>query len=84
MWFSYGKSEELDFTTAAVSLKSHPNEIWCRYMYREVEPWKKINPFKRGIATFDEPQQFYHSWFPIKKAKYHDLMKLYELCTLEK
>ena len=71
VWFSYGKSREYDTETAQVSLVSHSEEIWCRYTYSSMEPWK------RG-AFVVEPQQLYHSRLPIKKAKYNDLVKLSE------
>ena len=77
VWFSYGKSREYDTETAQVSLVSHSEEIWCRYTYSSMEPWKKIKPLKRG-AFVVEPQQLYHSRLPIKKAKYNDLVKLSE------
>ena len=77
MWFSYGKSNEYNIETTQQSLVCHPTEIWCRYTYNEIEPWKKIKPLKRG-AIFTEPQVLYNSRQPVKKAKYDDLVKLSE------
>ena len=73
VWFSYGKSNEYDNETSQLSLVCHPEEIWCRYIYSTMEPWKKIKPLKRG-AFVVEPQRLYHSRLPIKKAKYNDLV----------
>ena len=68
---------EYDTETGQESLVRHSEEIWCRYTYSTMEPWKKIKPLKRG-AFVVEPQQLYHSRLPIKKAKYNDLVKLSE------
>ena len=77
VWFSYGKSREYDTETTQELLVCHSEEIWCRYTYSTMEPWKKIKPLKRG-AFVVEPQQLYHSRLPIKKAKYNYLVKLSE------
>ena len=78
MWFSYGESEEYNCETGLMEHVSHKEDVWCRYTYSTLEPWKKIKCMKRGRSGFPELTQLYTSPVPIKPAKYNDLVKLCE------
>ena len=73
MWFSYGKSEEMNFKTGMKQLVDHEQEVWCKYSLGDLEPWKKLQPCKRNAALESEPE-WYSKPFPLKAAKY--LVKL--------
>lgn len=79
MWFSYGASEEMDPVSGAEVLVEHENEIWCRYTHNNIESWKKVKLFKRGVKPEKlEAKQKYKSRICIKPAKYKDLNNLVE------
>ena len=78
VWFSYGESEEYNCTTGKMDYVSHKNDVWCRYTYSTLEPWKKVKCFKRGRSNLPQPSQLYNGPVPIKPAKCNDLIKLCE------
>ncbi|KAK3803685.1 hypothetical protein RRG08_050963 [Elysia crispata] len=75
-WFSYGQSDETNATYTSSITVDHGGEVWCRYSHNEMEAWKKVKIFKRGVTFISPPTAKYSGPVPIKTAKYQDLMKL--------
>ena len=86
-WFSYGQSLEFDFESGESILVSHPDEVWCRYTYSDMEPWKKVSCKKPSCPStiyIDEVPEGYSAPVTIKPAKLQDLQKLSKRLPPEK
>ena len=55
------RSEETDCTHTTSDIINHPREVWCRYTLNDIEPWKKIQLFKRGVKYIAQPQKKYQA-----------------------
>lgn len=82
MWFSYGESEIYNETFTELVTEEHPKEVWCRYTHNSMEPWKRVNAYKRqsgnNNTNSNQLKRKYRSPIKLNAAKKKDLVSLCE------
>ena len=74
-WLNFGWGEEVEETTGRVKMVHHPDEVWMRHSYSDMEPWKKIKILKARPSNVPL-QRMYECPIHLKPAKIRDLKKM--------
>ena len=74
-WLNFGWGEEVNPVTGKVTLVHHPEEVWMRCTYSDLEPWKKVRIVKDRPA--DVPlEPLYPDPLVPAPAKVRDLKRM--------